>query len=166
MIDGGRTSISVRHNAEVSHRLFQTPGKCQNIHGHSMLITISLRGAVGATGMLGDADFGTIKRYFRDYVDSVYDHHLLLNEKDPWAGALYQDPSGMGDELRLPGASLFDGDPTTENIARWVAEWCRDTYAGTFTGTTVDVAETAVNAARYELDWPVERFAALARTEK
>jgi 6-pyruvoyl-tetrahydropterin synthase len=129
---------------------------------------------MGETGMLSDTDFGEIKRAFRQHIDTRYDHSLLLNEKDPWSGPLVVGAdhdlisldATTGRLDSLPGLSLFDGDPTTENIARWIAEWCRDTWASRFTGCAAHVAETAVNAATYELNWPVARFNALAKEPK
>lgn len=149
MANCGNATLIVRHNAEVAHRLSLTPGKCQQIHGHSMWITIECRGFVGETGMVADLDFGDVKQAFRHYVDTTYDHHLLLNENDSWAKVF------PGKDITLPGASLFDGDPTTENIARWVAEWVRDFYFLRFTGVTVKVEETSVNAIEVTLNWPI-----------
>ena len=133
-------ALRVRHNIEVAHRLSLLPGKCENIHGHSMWVTLELRGhAIDPSGRLGGLDFGAIKRAFRGHLDSTYDHHLLLNGDDPIA------------ELKLPGLRVCSGDPSTENIARWVAEWARLEWPAT-PGFRVTVDETHVNAAVWETD--------------
>jgi hypothetical protein len=45
--------LTVKHNIEVAHRLSKTPGKCENIHGHSMIVEFSITGAPDKdTGLL------------------------------------------------------------------------------------------------------------------
>lgn len=131
--------ITVRHNIEVAHRLFESRGKCEAIHGHSMWVTMTLKGVINEHGMLDGLDFAVVKRHFRGYLDAYYDHHLLLNENDPWA-ATQPDP--------LPGLNPLPGDPTTENIARWIGEEMRTE----FPVVRVHVDETAVNGATWERD--------------
>jgi len=133
-------TLRVRHNIEVAHRLFMLPGKCENIHGHSMWVTLDLLGhKIDVDGYLGGLDFGDVKRKFRAYLDTNYDHHLLLNGNDPLA------------KYDLPGVILCGNDPSTENIARWVAEWARQNFEGT-PGFRVTVDETHVNSATWETD--------------
>jgi 6-pyruvoyl-tetrahydropterin synthase len=129
-------SITVKHNMEVAHRLFLQPGKCQNIHGHSMQVQLTLYGNVNEEGIFGGVDFSHLKKLFRAYIDGIYDHHLLLNMSDPWARALYtiprekfEDSAELVDFITtpaaqsfLPGVQAFPGDPTTENLSRWIAE--------------------------------------------
>jgi len=135
-------SVFVRHNIEVAHRLTQLPGKCERIHGHGMWIKLELVGQVGPDGLIRPhgadqpLDFGTVKKAFRAYLDERYDHHLLLNRHDPLTA------------LDLPGAVVCLGDPTTENIARWVAEWAVKTFV---MPTQVTVDETCTNGATCEL---------------
>lgn len=105
------TAFTITHNIEVAHRLTLLPGKCQQIHGHSMLVTLAAEGDVDEAGLIAGLDFGAAKRAFREHLDITYDHRLLLNCKDELA------------ELHLPGAQLVTGDPTVENIARWIGEW-------------------------------------------
>jgi 6-pyruvoyltetrahydropterin/6-carboxytetrahydropterin synthase len=147
------TSISVRHNFETAHRLFQTPGKCENIHGHSFWCDLELVGQVGKTGMLADLDFGDVKKKFRSFLDENFDHKTLLNKEDPWAGDIYfpttsgimgEDPDGPH---RLPGLFPTEGDPTTENIAYWIATWALQAFPWAVEHVLVKVQETAVNAA-------------------
>jgi 6-pyruvoyltetrahydropterin/6-carboxytetrahydropterin synthase len=138
----GGQAIVVRHNIEVAHRLSLLPGKCENVHGHSMWVELSLAAPVNTAGIVGGLDFGAVKRSFRGYLDDRYDHHLLLNARDELVGA------------KIPGTVACDGDPTTENIARWVGEWALDAFvAGTPIveqwGVEVRVNETHVNAATW-----------------
>jgi 6-pyruvoyltetrahydropterin/6-carboxytetrahydropterin synthase len=132
-------TLKVRHNMEVAHRLFLTPGKCENIHGHSMWVVAELAGDVNDKGLLLGQDFGDIKAIFRSYLDKMYDHHLLLNRDDVWSCKF------------LPGMQLVNGDPTTENIARWIGEWCKETWEWNgLQRIKIEVWETQVNSATWE----------------
>jgi 6-pyruvoyl-tetrahydropterin synthase len=128
--------LKIRHNMEMAHRLLNDNGKCQNIHGHGMQVELVLMVEMGAEGMAlnsaGDKmEFGAMKKSFREYIDSTYDHRLVLNREDPWTGPIMQ-VKREGDELSfhedepepifLPGLSLVDGDPTVENLCKWIAE--------------------------------------------
>jgi 6-pyruvoyl-tetrahydropterin synthase len=141
--------IVVRHNIEVAHRLFELEGdKCQNIHGHSMWVEMKLHGHINKHGLLEGLNFGDVKKEFRGFLDKNYDHHLLLNENDPWAQDL--DPEqrydGSTKPILLPGLMATPGDPSTENIAKWIATWAVATFK-----LKVDVAvqETHVNGAGF-----------------
>jgi 6-pyruvoyltetrahydropterin/6-carboxytetrahydropterin synthase len=148
----GETTISVRHNFETAHRLYQTPGKCENIHGHSFWCDLELVGNVGATGMLADLDFGDVKKKFRSFLDENFDHRTLLNKIDPWAGQLlFAGANADGQAHFLPGLFPTEGDPTTENIAYWIATWALQAFPWAVEHVVVKVQETAVNAATCSL---------------
>jgi 6-pyruvoyltetrahydropterin/6-carboxytetrahydropterin synthase len=142
---GGQVqSITVKHNMEVSHRLSKLPGKCQNIHGHSMWVEMRLMGQVDDRGLLEGLDFGTVKGLFRGYLDETYDHHLLLNESDPLLTML-----GTNDyEAFYPGLVECGDDPTTEHLALWICHWASDVFTSV-AGIHVEVNETHVNQAAY-----------------
>lgn len=140
--------ISVRHNIETAHRLYYLPGKCQNIHGHSMWITLNLPGTVDRDGILHQAglsglDFGSVKHIFRTHLDQDYDHHLLLNEYDPWT-LMFDLPNSQA-SAALPGLVPCSADPTTENIAKWIY----DEMSRAYDVSSVEVWETNVNRAIY-----------------
>jgi 6-pyruvoyl-tetrahydropterin synthase len=147
--------LAVKHNIEVAHRLYLTEGKCENIHGHSMWITCFLRGEVNDEGLMAGLDFTDIKHVFREHLDNVLDHHLLLNENDPLAGRLMvmqRDAGGQfiesSEAAYLPGLMPTVGDPTTENIAMWIGMYMSSQFAEVF---AVEVWETSVNMARWEV---------------
>jgi 6-pyruvoyltetrahydropterin/6-carboxytetrahydropterin synthase len=133
-------SIKVKHNVEMAHRLFLTPGKCENIHGHSWWIDLQLFGTVDKNGILAGLDFGFVKKLFRGYLDDNFDHRVLLNIADVWAAP---DLTGNGG---LPGLQTAQGDPTTEWFAEHVGLWATGTFQ---LPTVVDVWETRVNNAQW-----------------
>lgn len=145
--------ITVRHNIEVAHRLYELKGKCEQIHGHSMWIELKIHGHLDSHGVLEGLEFGKVKELFRDFLDKRYDHQLLLNKNDPWSGLhLTATPNNDGNYVvgdnpeRLPGLVVVPGDPTTENIARWVAEWASAEFRR---NVDVKVQETHTNGAGY-----------------
>jgi 6-pyruvoyltetrahydropterin/6-carboxytetrahydropterin synthase len=143
-------SIAILHNAEAAHRLFTTPGKCERIHGHSFQILVQMFGPVDEHGMVCGLDFGAVKKVFRNHIDTDYDHHLLLNEFDPFAGEM--QVVGDGFLQNLPGVQPMPGDPTTENIAKWIGQFMVEQYKDYgITSLTCSVQETKVNGASW--DW-------------
>lgn len=104
-----------------------------------------MHGPVDANGII--LEFGAVKKTFRHHLDTELDHRLLLNQDDPWARDLGQfdyDPKTI-----LPGLAICVDDPTTENIARWIGEWCVKEYGEYVHQISVTVHETTVNAARW-----------------
>jgi 6-pyruvoyltetrahydropterin/6-carboxytetrahydropterin synthase len=143
-VTSGRTqSIWIRHNAEIAHRLAFGPKKCQQIHGHSLQIKLTLFGVPDENGMLNGMDFRAIKQTFRNYIDADYDHHLLLNQNDPMLKHLRDLLNDEADSF-YPGAIGTPGEPTTENMARWLWEWSEDTFT---LPTHVEITETNSNGA-------------------
>lgn len=131
--------LKIRHNMEVAHRLSQDTTKCKQIHGHGMQIELVFLNLEqnSETGMCKTRfgrtmEFGSMKRQFRDHIDNLYDHHLVLNETDPWAQPLLI-ASDMGEEAwdtraTLPGLTKSPGEPTVENFAKWIGEWAAATF--------------------------------------
>lgn len=156
-------SIAVKHNIEVAHRLFELPGKCEQIHGHSMWVTMHLVGRVNDLGILAGIEYGDLKKLFRRYLDTEYDHRLLLNASDPFAGPImqmYRDGDDQfqvnGEQTFLPGLNAVMGDPTTENISKWIAKDMESELLRNIpqqfdmlSSINVEVWETSVNCASY-----------------
>jgi len=149
-------TIFVKHNAEIAHRLSQLPGKCQQIHGHSLQFTIELRVAVDENGIArtGEGgfqlDFAYVKSVVRRYIDEQFDHHLLLNAEDP---LVYrpeipnQEGTLLNPETYYPGLVTMPGDPTIENIAMWVGQYLVDVINPK--GIEIRIDETNTNGATW-----------------
>lgn len=160
--------LTVKHNIEVAHRLSLTPGKCENIHGHSMDIELCIRGEINEAGLLvpnpnssnsnkTPLEFGELKTWLRGVLDGQLDHRLLLNNEDSLLepSKVYAEEYG-GAQATYPGLVRFPGDPTTENIAKWVYEQAYRQYVQIelqpVAGRSmmhVTVYETKVNSATY-----------------
>ena len=61
---------------EAAHFIYNHPGKCRNLHGHSYKLFVSLEGEVNPeTGMI--IDFDDLSKIVRDKVLFPLDHHFL-----------------------------------------------------------------------------------------
>lgn len=127
-------SITVSEWIQVGHRLTKLPGKCQQLHGHSMHIHLTLFGKVDDDGVFESVDQGDVKDIFRQHLKLYYDHHFLMNENDPYV------------KFNLEGVVPRPADPTTENICQWLGEWAETEF-----GLRIKVAieETCTNAAAW-----------------
>ncbi len=132
--------LTIAHNMEVAHRLSKLPGKCENIHGHSMLVRLTIAGPgnLDKNDLVDGMDFGSMKKWFRGYIDSQFDHRLILNAEDI-----------LLRECALPGVAIIEGDPSTENLARIIGNECRR-FFGLQYQYRLEIQETAVNAAFWE----------------
>jgi 6-pyruvoyltetrahydropterin/6-carboxytetrahydropterin synthase len=145
-------AIEVVHTMEVAHRLYEMEGKCQNIHGHSMRVRLTIIGGLDEHGVLAGLQFGSVKYMFRSWIDDHFDHHLLLNEKDYLTHALDFGGRSFG---QLPGLMVMPEDPTTENISKWIGQWAWGVFAcGAPTAYTKDYSYTPemVTGIRIQVD--------------
>ena len=131
-------TIYVREYIQVAHRLTELPGKCQQIHGHSMLVTLYFDADMTSGYACGEdnevLDFTAVKGLFREYLKKRLDHHLLLSETDPLLVKYGKDA--------YPGVVLTPGDPTVEKIAMMINDFF---YSGGFPIDRVEVRETETN---------------------
>jgi 6-pyruvoyltetrahydropterin/6-carboxytetrahydropterin synthase len=137
----------------MAHRLLLLPGKCQQIHGHTMTIEMQLFGELDGSGILGGLDFGNVKEQFRGHLNDTFDHRLHLNSQDPWAKVL-QDVDQHNAADHLPGLQTWPGDPTTENFAKWICEWAEMAFiydSDVLDAVRVSIQETETNGAEYIL---------------
>jgi 6-pyruvoyl-tetrahydropterin synthase len=118
-----------------------------------MTIEMQLFGELNGSGILGDLDFGSVKKEFRGYLDTRLDHQLHLNAEDPWARVL-QDVDQHDAADHLPGLVTWPGDPTTENFAKWICEWAEVMFIynnDKLDAVRISIQETETNGAEYIL---------------
>ena len=64
------------------HRLMKHQGKCRNLHGHSVKVSITIKQEqLNDQGMV--CDFSDIKECAEQYIEQNLDHNLLLHQDDP-----------------------------------------------------------------------------------
>jgi 6-pyruvoyl-tetrahydropterin synthase len=119
-----------------------------------MLVELQMWGSIDDNGIMEGMEFGDVKQVFRHFLDTSFDHHLLLNQDDPFAKVLqipFRTTAGetVTRELELPGLAVCTEDPTTENLAKWIGGWAISTF-DMVKRLEVVVHETRVNMASWE----------------
>lgn len=103
-----QTTISKEYRWEMGHRLSYHTEGCQNLHGHSYRISVTLIGTLNQGGMV--FDFGDITRIIKPIIDEL-DHSTMLHENDqPLVDFL------LSQSMKL---TLVPFHPTTEELAAW-----------------------------------------------
>ena len=111
-------SVAKTIRCEIAHRLVNGyPGKCAHCHGHGLVvqITLTMRHQVNLDqfGFVTDyANFGPLKQW----IDECWDHAILLHEDDPLVRVLQSSAFDVNGKPHR--VHTFDGNPTSENIAR------------------------------------------------
>lgn len=92
------------------HRLMNHPGKCRNLHGHSVKASVSVtRETLDDQGMV--CDFADIKEAVENYVNHELDHNLLLHKNDPLIPALVENNERF---------SVLEEHPTAEVLCKMI----------------------------------------------
>lgn len=131
------------HDISCGHRVYGHESKCAHLHGHNYRIHFEVVGELDAVGRV--LDFSVIKARLCTWLESQWDHRLLLWNRDPIAPTLCSLDSSV---VRLPC------NPTAENLAALLV----DTIAPELlmgTGTVLQsciVEETAKCSARVTRD--------------
>ena len=103
--------ITKEFSFEMAHALKHYSGKCENIHGHTYHLSVTVKGPVVAVadaptdGMV--MDFGDLKKIVQEKILDVFDHALVLNERD-------QRKEGLG--ALSTKMILTPFQPTSENL--------------------------------------------------
>ncbi|MFJ8043774.1 6-pyruvoyl trahydropterin synthase family protein [Kitasatospora sp. NPDC096147] len=150
-------TVSVRHNFETAHRLPHLSGKCENLHGHSWVVEVTVAAPHLSAGTV--VEFGSFKKALRGWIDTFLDHGTMLGATDPLAPVL----SGQGSKLYRFGAAdpteqeqhAADlGWPSVEAVAQLLGRVAAEALAtlpraaGAYV-SHVAVSETAVNRASW-----------------
>lgn len=113
-------AIGKEFRFEAAHRLIRHDGKCQNLHGHSYKVEISVHAlevqpnTVGPddfaelnpqAGML--MDFGVLKQWWKP-LEELFDHRTILEKGDVCIEAL----TSVGQRV-----VVLEVPPTAENLA-------------------------------------------------
>lgn len=151
-------TVTVKHNAELGHRLYPLGGKCSSLHGHSWYIEVTVQGEL-QDGVPIIVDFGSLKKDLRTFVDENLDHGLALGYGDPLLASIIDD----GGKVFIFGNEKWDGPhenkleeyaedlkwPTVEAMSILIARVMKSFGHNV---VRVHVSETAVNAATWTED--------------
>lgn len=116
--------LVVERHFSAAHFLPHYPGPCSRLHGHNFIVRVYVRGReLDSNGML--VDFGVLKAAFAEILAEL--DHYCLNERP----------------------AFVTTPPTTENIARYIAEALSGYSLGKAQVHKVEVWETPGQAASY-----------------
>ena len=118
------------------HRLLNYQGKCRHLHGHNGRAIVVIE-AAGLDGRGMVLDFGDIKAVISRWIDEKLDHRMILCRDDTAVAALEK----LGEPL-----FLIDANPTAENIAKLIYDYCLSQH---FPVVEVTLWETPRCAATY-----------------
>lgn len=109
--------ISKEFTFEMAHALTRHKGKCAGLHGHSYHLTVTILGEITRDptnpeqGMV--MDFSDLKKITNEKVLEVFDHAVVLHEKDPICVTLGNSSSKL---VKTPY------QPTCENLLTDIAK--------------------------------------------
>lgn len=127
-----------------SHCLPNHDGKCRNLHGHEYKVVVAVRGNLNHSSSDSDAgmvlDFGIIKSIYKDKIESICDHAVLLGTHLPPWYLRFMDGlvPGNDTEAQMNPQELADvvlGKvahlPIPETTAEFLASWMHDVFGAT-----------------------------------
>jgi 6-pyruvoyltetrahydropterin/6-carboxytetrahydropterin synthase len=102
-------SCTKRIEFDAAHRIVGHSGGCQMVHGHRYAVELTFSSKeVDPMGMI--IDFKEIKARFKGWIDTHWDHNIILNKEDKTLGDMIQSYTGQK-------VFYLDYNPTSENIA-------------------------------------------------
>lgn len=115
-------SITVTLQFDAAHRLLGHRGKCRHVHGHTYTAFVEYS-APGLNQMGMVIDFSEVKQALKTWINSYWDHNLILHPSDPlWE--YYRPRVGVSlteqDREREPYTLTYNSgnrQPTAENMA-------------------------------------------------
>lgn len=102
---------------ETAHAIYGYQGPCQQIHGHSYELHVTLgpleRSEAYIPGPGFFIDFKELKNWVKDTVVAAFDHRLILSEQ-----YVKSDPSAAG----LRQLVVWKMEPSAENMLLYIAK--------------------------------------------
>ncbi len=98
---------------ETAHALHNYDGLCRNVHGHSYKLYVTVMGEPekndnsSKLGMV--IDFGNLKKIVKEKIVDVFDHSLIISDKEDIKDLLKQN-------ILFKRLHIFDFQPTAENM--------------------------------------------------
>lgn len=120
---------------DAGHRVWGHESKCAHIHGHRYVAEVTVSAA--ALDRLGRVtDFSVIKQAIGHWIDTYWDHNLLLHKDDPMVSVLATAQHGRTAWI------MSNGNPTAENIAQELFVVCNSLLPAHITTRRVRIYET------------------------
>lgn len=104
-------TVSRYHDISCGHRVYGHESKCANLHGHNYRMTFTVAGELDSIGRV--VDFSAIKSTLCDWLETNWDHKMILWEKDPAVSSLRQIDNSV---VSVPF------NPTAENIGQYLLD--------------------------------------------
>jgi len=110
------TSIARRFQFCAGHRVLGHENKCGHLHGHNYVAMVHVRSPMGWLDKLGRVvDFSVVKEKVGGWIDSAWDHGMVLNVNDPLVMVLGAERGSDGSPMKLYATKE---NPTAEVMAR------------------------------------------------
>lgn len=116
-----------RFEFDAGHRVLGHKGKCQHLHGHRYVAEVGISTLnLDDLGMV--LDFGEVKRIIGEWINTQWDHNMLLHENDPLLTVVSESPNYDDPEQVVFGSKspyiMAKGNPTAENMALALLRVC------------------------------------------
>lgn len=124
-------SCTRRIQFSAGHRVYRHESKCANVHGHNYIVYIYARAStlkhesksapheskpeLDSIGRV--IDFSVLKEQYGRWIDTSWDHGMILWKEDPLVG-VFQDT----EHLVGMKTCAMDFNPTAEEMARWLLD--------------------------------------------
>lgn len=120
---------------DAAHQLPTHHGKCHNLHGHTYKVSVTVAGSLRSDPSASDfgmvIDFSTLKEVYKERVENVCDHALLLGSKPlPWLiqmstlmATRNSVDNFVADELAHKGIGKVAYLPIPVTTAEMLAKW-------------------------------------------
>ena len=103
-------TIARYHEIDCGHRVVGHEGKCRHLHGHRYRFTFTCAGELDTIGRI--LDFSVIKSLLCEWLETSWDHRLLLWISDPNLEAIRM--------LEPESVVAVPFNPTAENLADYL----------------------------------------------
>ena len=136
--------ITKEFKFEMAHALLDHDGPCKNIHGHSYLLSITLKGnpiedtSNPKEGMV--VDFSDLKKLVNEEIVNPFDHALMLNKRT--SKEIY---TSLKDQKLI----LVEFQPTCENIIVYISKKLKEKLYTSLMLHHIMLRETATSFAEW-----------------
>lgn len=128
-------TITRKFSFDYAHRVLRHESKCKHLHGHLGVVEVTVSSVSGLDNLSRVVDFGKIKEVIGEWIDSNWDHNIILNENDPLIKIWDMRLTEKNNQLMTLYDNVFqgkkpyiikEGNPTAEILAMIFYEKCRN----------------------------------------